>query len=138
MDRKEIIDFVKRNPVVYLATAEGKKPRVRGMMLYRVDEDGIIFHTGKTKDLQKQLERNPDVELCCFSQQENKQVRIAGKVEALKDEALKKEIVEKRPFLKPWIEERGLDFLTVWRIRGGVATIWTMETNLEPKEYIEL
>ncbi len=138
MTKQEIVDFVKRNPIVYLATAEDKKPRVRGMMLYRVDEDGIIFHTGKTKDLQKQLERNPDVELCCFSQQENKQVRIAGKVEALKDEALKKEIVEKRPFLKPWIEERGLDFLTVWRIKGGVATIWTMETNLEPKEYIEL
>jgi len=138
MDKKEIIDFVKRNPVVYLATAEGKKPRVRGMMLYRVDEDGIIFHTGRTKDLQKQLERNPDVELCCFSQQENKQVRIAGKVEALKDDALKKEIVEKRPFLKPWIEERGLDFLTVWRIKGGVATVWTMETNLEPKEYIKI
>jgi uncharacterized pyridoxamine 5'-phosphate oxidase family protein len=138
MTQQEIIDFVKRNPVVYLATAEGKKPHVRGMMLYRVDEDGIIFHTGKTKDLQKQLERNPDVELCCFSQQENKQVRIAGRVEALTDEALKKEIVEKRPFLKPWIEARGLDFLTVWRIRGGVATVWTMETNLEPKEYIEL
>lgn len=138
MTKQEIVDFVKRNPVVYLATSEGKKPRVRGMMLYRVDEDGIIFHTGKTKDLQKQLERNPDVELCCFSQQENKQVRIAGKVEALKDEALKKEIVEKRPFLKPWIEELCLDFLTVWRIKGGVATVWTMETNLEPKEYIKL
>ncbi|QAT17217.1 pyridoxamine 5'-phosphate oxidase [Candidatus Velamenicoccus archaeovorus] len=138
MDKQEIIDFIKRNPIVYLATVEGKRPHVRGMMLYLVDENGIIFHTGRTKDLQKQLERNPEVELCCFSQTENKQVRIAGKVEAVRDEALKKEIVKNRPFLKPWIEERGLDFLTVWRIKGGVATIWTMETNLEPKEYIKL
>lgn len=138
MTQTEIFEFLNKNPVVYLATCEGNKPHVRGMFMYRCDSEGIIFHTGKTKDLHKQLERNCEVELCSFSQQENKQVRVSGKMEQVKDESLKKKIVEDRPFMKPWIEKYGLGVLTVWKITQAVAIVWTMETNFAPKNYIKL
>ncbi len=138
MTKTEVLEFLNKNPVVYLATCEGKKPHVRGMLMYKADENGIIFHTGKTKDLHKQLEKNPEAEICSFSQQENKQLRISGKMEEIRDEYLKKEIVEARPFLKPWIEKLGLDILGVWKLKNGKATIWTMETNFAPKTYIQL
>jgi len=137
MDKSEILEFFKRNPVVYLATVEGKHPRVRGMMLYKITPEGIIFHTGRAKDLHKQLELNPQVELCAFSQKENTQVRLSGTAEQLKDDGLKKEMVENRPFMKPWVAKYGLDLLTVWRIKPQRACAWTMETNFNPKEYIE-
>lgn len=137
MNKSEILEFLNRNPVVYLATVEGKNPRVRGMMLYRITPEGIIFHTGKTKDLHKQLESNPQVELCAFSQKENMQVRLSGKAELLEDEALKQEMVEKRPFMKPWVAKYGLGLLTIWRIKPARACVWTMESNFSPKEYIE-
>lgn len=138
MDKSGILEFINKNPVTYLATCEGAKPHVRGMLMYRADEKGIIFHTGTSKDLHRQLERNPQVELCIFSQQDNKQVRISGRMEELKDESVKKEIVQNRPFLKPWIEKQGLNFLSVWRLKDGMACVWTMEKNLEPKEYIKI
>ena len=138
MDKTEIFEFLNKNPVVYLATCENGSPHVRGMLMYRCDDEGIIFHTGKTKDLHKQLEHNPLIELCSFSQAENKQVRVSGKMEEVKDESLKKRIVEDRPFMKPWIEKYGLNVLTVWKVTKAVACVWMMETNFSSKEYIKL
>jgi len=140
MNKNEIIEFVNSNPIFHMATVDGDTPHVRGMLLYRADEDGIVFNTGKIKDLYRQLTKNPKVELC-FSNGifENLiQVRIQGTVEAIEDLDLKKEIVQKRDFLKPWVDRVGYEQLAVYVVKHGVATVWTMATNIEPKEYIQL
>lgn len=140
MTKNEILEFLNSNPIFHIATVDGDTPHVRGMLLYRADENGIVFNTGKIKDLYRQLKKNPKVELC-FSNGifENLiQVRIAGTVEALDDLDLKKEIVAKREFLRPWVEKVGYDQLAVYALRKGSATVWTMATNTEPKEYIQL
>jgi uncharacterized pyridoxamine 5'-phosphate oxidase family protein len=110
------------------------------MLLYRADENGILFHTGKMKDLHRQLTENPHVELCFNNGNfENLiQVRVSGAVELVEDLALKKEIVENRDFLQPFAEKYGYDPLAVYRIKKGVASVRTMKTNLEPKKFIEL
>jgi uncharacterized pyridoxamine 5'-phosphate oxidase family protein len=64
MTKTEILEFINANPTCYLATAENNKPRVRGMRMYRADGKGIIFQTSNVKDLCKQLNENPNVELC--------------------------------------------------------------------------
>lgn len=138
MTKQEIIDFLSKNPACYLATVEGDKPHVRGILTYRADEHGIIFHTGATKDLHNQIEKNPNVEMCFFNGTDGLQVRVSGKLEMLDDMELKKEIVANRPFLKPWVDERGWEFLVLYRLPHGVATTWTMATNLNPKTYIQL
>lgn len=138
MTKSEILAFLNENQVCFLATAEGTAPHVRGMMLYRADEAGIIFHTGKGKDLAAQLSNNPTVELCVFSPQANVQIRVAGIAEFVEDQALKEEIVEARPFMKPMIENAGYDFLVVFRITDCVATVWTMESNMAPKTTVAL
>lgn len=138
MDKKEIFKFLNSNQVFYLATAEEDTPHVRAMMLYHADENGIIFHTGKTKDVHRQLQANPKVELCFNNFEVNAQVRIAGKVELVDDINLKKEIAQQRPFLKAWILDNGYDMLSVYRLKSAVATVWTMEDNLTPKTYITL
>lgn len=140
MNKKEIIEFINANPIFHMATVDGDTPHVRGMLLFRADENGIIFNTGKIKDLYHQLINNPKVELC-FSNGifENLiQVRVAGVVEPLEDLELKKEIVQKRDFLKPWVEEVGYDQLAVFVVKKGKAMVWTMATNVAPKEVIEL
>ena len=140
MNKKEIFDFLNANPVFHLATAEGNKPHVRGMLLYRADEKGIIFHTGKGKDLHGQLTANQNVEMSFNNGKFDDliQIRVSGAVELVEDLELKKEIVGKRDFLKPWIEKMGYEPLAVYRLKKGVATVWTMQTNFEPKEYIDL
>ena len=51
MNEKEMYDLMNANPAFHLATVEGEQPRVRGMLLFRADENGIIFHTASTKDV---------------------------------------------------------------------------------------
>ena len=136
--KNEIYEFINENPYFHLASLEGDQPRVRTILLYRADENGIIFHTGAQKDLFKQLGNNPRVEMCFNNYQDNIQVRITGITELVDDLAIKKEIVNERDFLKPFIEESGYEMLAVYRVKDCVATIWTMANNLEPKKYIEL
>ena len=138
MDKKDILEFINSCKIFHLATVEGDKPHVRAMMLYRADEKGIIFHTGKTKDLNKQLCANPKVELCFNNFQKNIQIRVVGFVVPVESLELKKEIVSKREFLKPWIEEFGFELFAVYCVKSATATIWTFETNFAPKSYIEL
>lgn len=138
MTKEEILKLINSNLSCHLATTEGDQPRVRGMMAYRADEEGIIFHTGSTKDLFKQVRDNPLVEACFFDRNTNTQVRVAGKVTIIYDDDLKREIVATRPFLKPWIEELGLDILAVFRMTGCVACVWKFEENFAPKTYIKL
>ena len=136
MTQEQILEFVNANPMCHLATCEGKQPRVRGMMMYRADATGLIFHTGNYKALTKQLRTNRQVEVCFDVQ--GTQVRIAGGAEIVDDMNLKKEIVEARPFLKPWVEERGYDLLVVFRVTQCQAAVWTMATNFEPTRYQKL
>ena len=140
MNKKEIFDFLNANPVFHLATVEGGKPHVRGMYLYQADEQGILFHTGKMKDLHQQLIGNPHVEMSFNNGKFDDliQVRVSGTVELVEDLALKKEIVQKRPFLKPWVDQSGYDPLAVYRLKNGKAAVWTFKTNIAPKEFVEL
>lgn len=140
MNQREILAFLNANPIFHMATVDGDTPHVRGMLLYSADENGIIFNTGKIKDLYHQLSVNPKVEMCFTNGifENLIQVRVAGTVEPLEDLNLKKEIVQKREFLKPWIDKVGYDQLAVYAMRNGVATVWTMATNTEPKEFIRL
>jgi len=136
MNREQILEFVNANPLCHLATCEGMQPRVRGMMLYRADGSGLIFHTGRGKALSRQLLANKQVEVCFNSQ--DTQVRVAGVAEIVEDMDLKQEIVEARPFLKPWVEQHGYDLLVVFRVTQCQAAVWTMATNFEPTQYRRL
>ena len=138
MTKSEILALINANPACHLATVEGDAPRVRGILLYRADDNGLVFHTGNTKDLYRQLTRNPKVEFCFNDYQKGIQVRVSGSVELVEDMALKKEIVSKRDFLKPWVDQRGWDMLVVYRMKKGRATTWTMQTNFDAKTYVGL
>lgn len=145
MTRQEIIELINSNPVMFLATVEGDQPRVRGMMLYKADESGIVFHSGIMKDVYRQIVNNPKVELCFNDFKRRIQVRVSGELEIVDDNNLKDEIYEHptRQFLKAWRESGNLgDFyksFAVFRLIGGKATTWTMETNFTyPKEVIQL
>ena len=140
MDRHEIQAIINTNPVFFLATTEAGEPRVRAMLLYRADDEGILFHTGGMKDLYRQLLANPAVELCFFAQQQMLQVRVRGTARRIDDQSLKEEIVNApgREFLKPWVESQGLDILEVFRVENCQALLWTMATNFAPKEPVKI
>jgi uncharacterized pyridoxamine 5'-phosphate oxidase family protein len=144
MNKQEILEIIRKNPAFYIATLDGDQPRVRCVFLYRADEQGIIFHTGAMKDLYKQIEAYPKVEMCFHDRELNVQIRVSGALEQIKDNAFKDEICAhpSRAFLKPWRESGHLqDFynvFTVYRLKNGLATMWTFANNAGPKTVINL
>jgi len=138
MDKKQIFDLINNTGYGFLATVDGDKPRVRGMAVIEAGEKGIIINTGKFKDLYKQISVNPNVEICCFNPSENLQVRVSGVMEQTTDRIIQDKVLEKLPFLKPFVEQNGYDSLATYIMKNCVATLWSMKDNFEPKTFIEL
>lgn len=138
MVKEDLFQIMNENPVFHLATMDGDQPRVRGMLLFRADEEGIIFHTASTKEVYQQIQKNPKTELCFQGQ--GIQIRVSGILEQVEDEQLKEEIFNHptRKFLQAW-KEQGIDgLLQIFRLKNGTAVTWTMETNFDEKNPIQL
>ena len=137
MTKEEIFELIKANPIAWMATVEGDQPRVRAMGIPKADENGIIIQTWTIKDIHQQVVDNPKMELCFNDLKGGIQVRVSGAAEIINDVDAKVKMVEDRPFMKPTVEEHGIDVVALYRLKGK-ATVWTMDKNFEPKEYIDL
>ncbi len=144
MKKEVIYALLQQNPVCFLATTQNDQPRVRGVLLYKADENGIILHVDTQKDVYKQIKENPKVEICFNDFQKGMQVRVTGELEIVEDDALKVEIISHptRQFLRDWDEQGKFDNLKerlgVIRLKNAQATTWTMQSNFEPKDKIQL
>ncbi len=137
MNKKEILAFITKNPVGYMATVDGDKPHVRAMGTYRADENGIIFSMQSPKDVYKQLKKNPETEICYWA--EGTQLRVSGRMEEIKDKKIKEEIVEVRKFYKPGVDEQGLDYVGAFILKHGKAYVVDQKaTPGSPKTYVNL
>ena len=63
---KETQEFLKAAGVYFIATIDGDKPRVRPFGTAEIFENHLYIQTGKSKDVSKQIEKNPNVEICAF------------------------------------------------------------------------
>ena len=138
MDQVEIMQFINRNPTFSMATCSDNVPYVRTMTVAFADNRGIVLATGREKDVCRQMQANPRIEMCFYNAQNGVQVRIAGTAAEVDDVQLKKDIVEKFDFLKPWVEAQGYDILAAFRVTNARATTWTMADMAKPKEYVTL
>ena len=144
MTKEQIFDLLNSNLAFHLATVENGEPRVRGMMLFKADETGIVFHTGDFKDVYRQIIANPNVQMCFNDAATGTQVRVRGVLEEVMDRNLKDDISNHptRTFLKKLRENSTVeDFynsIRVFRMKNGIANIWTFDSNFLPKEDIKL
>ena len=75
---QEVYEFLKACGTYYLATVEGDQPRVRPFGTIDIFEDKLYIQTGKVKDVSKEMQANPKVEICAFNGE--KWIRVAGEV----------------------------------------------------------
>ena len=95
---QEVYEFLKDAETYFLATAEKDQPRVRPFGTCGIYEDKLYIQTGKVKDVSKQMEANPKIEICAFK--DGKWIRIAA--EAYSDERIevKEYMLDQYPQLK--------------------------------------
>ena len=95
---EEVWKFLKECGTYYLATMDGDQPRVRPFGTAEIFEGKLYIQTGKKKDVSKQIQKNPKVEICAFK--DGKWIRITGKL--VRDDRLeaKVDMLDKNPGLK--------------------------------------
>ena len=117
---KEVQEFLKDCGVYYLATVDNDKPRVRPFGTAEIFENHLYIQTGKNKNVFKQIQENPYVEICAFK--DGKWIRVEGKlVEDDRVEA-KKDMLDKNPTLRNMYDEND-DNTQVLYFESGKATI---------------
>ena len=96
----EIYDFIKKCGTYYLATVENNQPRNRPFGTINLFEGKLYIQTGKKKDVSKQIQKNPNVELCCFDGEKGQWLRLSG--ELVRDDRLeaKVDMLDHYPELK--------------------------------------
>jgi len=95
---QEVYDFLKKCGTYYLATVEGDQPHVRPFGTVELFEGRLYIQTGKSKEVSKQIQANPRVELCAFG--DGKWLRVAGKL--VRDDRVeaKRHMLDAYPSLK--------------------------------------
>ena len=117
---QEVYDFLKSCNTYYLATVEGEQPRVRPFGTVDIFEGKLYIQTGKVKDVSKEMQANPKVEICAFNSE--KWIRVAGEV--VRDDRVeaKEHMLDSYPNLKT-LYRADDDNTEVLYLKNATATI---------------
>ena len=100
---EEVLKFLKECGVYYLATVEDGKPRVRPFGTAEIFENHLYIQTGNKKDVFKQIQKNPNVEICAFK--DGKWLRLRGILKQDDRYEARKDMLDKNPYLRGMYDE---------------------------------
>ena len=106
MTIEDVVQFLKDAKTYYLATDDGGQPRVRPFGTAHVFEGKLYIQTGKSKDVAKQLLKNPKAEICAFRSGE--WIRIAGELIEDDRREARQSMLDAYPSLQKKIAKTGL------------------------------
>lgn len=129
---KEVFEFLKDCGTYYLATVEGDQPRVRPFGTVNIFEDKLYIQMGKVKNVSRQIEKNPKVEICAFK--DGRWLRLSG--ELVRDERVeaKKDMLDNYPQLRAMYDEND-DNTEVLYFKRGTAVF---SSFTEPPRTVEI
>jgi uncharacterized pyridoxamine 5'-phosphate oxidase family protein len=117
---QEVCDFLKKCGTYYLATIDGDQPRVRPFGTANIFEGKLYIQTGKSKNVSKQMKKNPKVEICGMAAGE--WIRIQAV--AVEDDSLaaKQNMLDNYPNLKKMYSATDNNNQVLY-LKDAVATI---------------
>lgn len=97
---KEVIDFLNKSKVYYLATTGlDDKPKVRPFGFVMEEGGKIYFCTANTKNVYKEMKKQPWVEFCACGENFS-WLRLSGKAVFSKDLVIKSKVLDLSPLVK--------------------------------------
>lgn len=130
---EEVVKFLGENPVQYLATVgRDGKAKCRPFMFLFEEGGKLWFSTGNFKDVYKDMQENPNIEICVASS-DFVWVRINGTVSFTDDAAIKARAIE-NPIVKGNYETADNPTLEVFCLEGATATLADFSGN-PPRTY---
>ncbi|MBU5420816.1 pyridoxamine 5'-phosphate oxidase family protein [Acetanaerobacterium sp. MSJ-12] len=129
----EVVTFLQENPVQYLATVgRDGKPKCRPFMFCFEREGKLWFCTNNTKEVYKDLQENPYVEVSTSSPA-YAWIRLSGKAVFADDWAVKEGCME-NPIVKGQYQSADNPIFVVFYLEGAKAVLADFSGN-PPREY---
>ena len=119
---KEVLEFLEKAQVYYLATSKNNKPYVRPFGTINLFEDKLYIQTGKVKNCYKEMIDNPFIEISAFV--EGKWIRISAEAKADDRVEAKKAMLDKYPNLRAMYNELDANTIVLY-LRNATATIYS-------------
>lgn len=131
---KEVVEFLKANPVQYLATVgRDGKAKCRPFMFCFEKDNKLWFCTNNQKDVYKDIKLNPEVEVS-VSSPEYAWIRLNGKA-VFENNMEVKEACMNNPIVKGQYNTADNPIFEVFYLEDAHAVIADFSGN-PPKEYI--
>ncbi|MFU0781547.1 pyridoxamine 5'-phosphate oxidase family protein [Thermoanaerobacterium thermosaccharolyticum] len=128
---EEVLQFLKDNPIFYIATVDGDTPKVRPFGFAMEYEGKLCFCTNNQKDVYKQLKANPKFEISVASKT-GEWLRLKGKAVFITSRESKKAALHTMPSLRNLYSEEDSIFeifyadeaeATFYDMSGPVKTV---------------
>ena len=130
----EVVKFLEENPVQYFSTVGlDNKPKVRPFQFMLEDGGKLYFCTSNEKDVFKQIENNPYVEVC-VSSPKFEWMRLNGKVSFSNDIAIKEKVLNSSPLVKSLYKTADNPIFEIFYLDDAKAVIADFSGNA-PKEF---
>ena len=122
-------DFITEAGVFFLATEDGKQPKVRPLGAHLEEDGKIIFTIGDYKDVYKQIKENPLVEIVAYK--DRQWIRYTGKAVFDDEPKYVEKVLEMLPHLrKIYNDETGYK-MAIFHLEDARALLFDMAGNCE-------
>ena len=121
MSVERVCQYLKEVKTYYLATVDGDEPRVRPFGTAHLFEGKLYIQTGKGKDVFKQIEKNPKVEICAYK--DGGWLRVRGTLVDDNRVEPKVSLLDAYPSLKEMYEQD--DNTRVLYLKDATATFYS-------------
>ena len=122
-DIEKVNDLLTRAEVFYLATVDVDKPKVMPLGFHLLHEDKIYFGVGTFKEVYKQMEANPNVEITAWDGEHI--LRYYGVADLTKNQEVVDKAFELMPEIKEAYESNGWE-MGVFFLNDATAEIRNM------------
>ena len=127
-----IVDYLTSVPAWYLATCEGDQPHVRPFSFAAEPDGKLWFCTNNTKDVYKDMQQNPNIEVS-VSSPAYAWIRLNGEA-VFEDNMAAKEMCIQNPIVKGQYGEATNPIFEVFYLKDAHAVIADFSGN-PPQEY---
>lgn len=119
-----INDFLNEAGIFYMATEDGDQPKLRPLG-GRLEADGkLLFSVGTFKDVYKQMQKNPKVEIVALNLKKGAQwLRYTGTAVFETDPKYAEQVLEKSPNLKKVYNDETGKKLGMFYLKDATAEI---------------
>ena len=126
-----IHEFLDEAGVFFLATEDGKQPKVRPLGAHIEMNGKEYFTVGDFKAVYRQMIDNPLVEISAFTPKDRKWLRYTGKAVFEDNKAVQEKVFEALPHLRQAYSEESGHKMMIFTLEDATAHIIDMAGNEE-------